>query len=239
MITFFTLVAQRKDNDTIKTVVRKKAAIYTEEAWNFPSFETVIDAEHYLEQEPVLDLVCWDVTLRDGLDSLEKMRRLHTEAFLLVVADSSLSPTAYLKPVIAPGALLLKPVEETDTERVVEDIFEVFSRQLETEKPDAFLVETRDGKQYIPLGQIDYFEAREKKIFVRTKSSEFGFYDALDTLEEHLPVGFIRCHRSYIVNIKRAKTLLLSESMIQLKDDVMVPFSRSYKKTLKEFWKNG
>lgn len=238
MITFMGLSADRTEFDTLKVAVRKRAAIYTEEKWDYLGFYTVTEAEKFLEREPVLELISWDITMKGAQEALEHLRKVHREAFLLIIADTAITPTAYLKPRIAPGALLLKPVEHTNTEEVMEDIFEVFVKRFEEGMADTFLVETREGKQYIPIGQIDYFEAKEKKIFIRTKSSEYGFYGTLDTLEEKLPEGFLRCHRSYIVNMRRVKALLSTQNLLQMADNVTVPFSRSYKKILKEYWKN-
>lgn len=239
MITFMGLSADQTEFDTIKVAVRKRAAIYTEEKWDYLGFYTVTEAEKFLEREPVLELISWDVTMKGAQEALEHLRYMHREAFLLIIADTAITPTAYLKPKIAPGALLLKPVERSNTEEVMEDIFEVFVKRFEEGISDTFLIETREGKQYIPIGQIDYFEAKEKKIFIRTKSSEYGFYATLDALEEKLPDGFLRCHRSYIVNMRRVKALLSAQNLLQMADNVIVPFSRSYKKVLKEYWKNG
>lgn len=239
MITFLALSAGKADYNMIKAAVGKRAALCTEEKWEYFCFCSLAEAEKFLEQEPVLDLISWDVTMKGSQEVLERLRMSHAEAFLMIVADTTVLPTSYLKPGIAPGALLLKPVGYRNTEQVMQDIFEVFTRRLEKGIADTFLVETREGRQYIPMGQIDYFEAKEKKIFIRTKSREYGFYDTLDTLQERLPKSFLRCHRSYIVNMKRVKALLSSQNLIQMEDDVLVPFSRSYKKALKEYWNNG
>lgn len=239
MIRFLALSARTGDYDTIQVALRKRAAFYTEEKWEYLCFCTVAEAEEFLKGEPVLDLISWDITIKGAQEALERMRRTHKEAFLLIIADTEISPTTYLRPRIAPGALLIKPVKQVNTERVMEDIFEVFLSRFAVHDSDTFLVETREDRQYIPLSQIDYFEAKEKKIFVRTKSSEYGFYDTLDNLQERLPETFLRCHRSYIVNMKRVKALLMAQKLIQMIDNVVVPFSRSYKKALKEYQKDG
>lgn len=232
------LSAGKTDFEKIKVAVRKRAAVYTEEKWNYFCFFTVTEAEQFLEKEPVLELISWDITMKGAQEALERLRCVYRKAFLLVIADTAVRPTVYLKPRIAPGALLLKPVEGDEVEEVMQDIFEVFIKEFDEGIEDTFLVETREGKQYIPIRQIDYFEAKEKKIFIRTKSKEYGFYGTLDTLQEKLPTDFLRCHRSYIVNMKRVKVLLPAQNLLQMADNVIVPFSRSYKKILKEHWKN-
>lgn len=238
MITYLALLKKKVEYEQLLKVIQKYAAIYTDEVWSYLFAQNVSGAEDLLASEPVLDLISWDVTIEHALTALEKMRSCYSEAFLMVVADSSVSPLKYLKPGIFPGALLMKPVNRKDLEQTIKGLFEVLARKFGDGQKDTFLVETREGRQYIPVGQIDYFEAKEKKIFVRTKSCEYGFYDVLETLETRLPTGFVRCHRSYIVNMKRARVLSLSRHVIQMIDDVEVPFSRSYRKVIKEYLKD-
>lgn len=238
MITCLTLLKNREEYERLLAAVRKYAAAYTEEMWNYLFFQSIPQVEKLLDTEPVLDLISWDITMKGALGLLEKMRRRNKDAYLMVIADTSISPMAYLRPGIAPGALLLKPVGGDDMEMVVRDLFELMAKREGRSQEDSFLVETREGKQYVPLGQIDCFEAKEKKVFVRTKSCEYGFYDTLDTLEIRLPPGFARCHRSYIANMKRARMLRMDESVIEMTDGAWIPFSRSYKKALKEYFKH-
>ncbi len=238
MITYLALLKKREEHEQLLTIIRKYAAVYTDELWSYLYFQDVSQTERLLETEPVLDLISWDVTIDGALPLLKKMRRQYQKAFLIIIADMSVSPMAYLRPGIAPGALLLEPVGRNDIEKVVKDLFEVFIGDLQNDQIESFLVETREGRQYIPITQIDCFEAKEKKVFVRTKSCEYGFYDTLDELENRLPVDFMRCHRSYIVNLRRAESLNLAESLIRMMDGVQIPFSRSYKKILKEHFNN-
>ncbi len=239
MITCLTLLKNREEYERLLAAVRKYAAAYTDEMWTYFFFQSISQARQLLDTEPVLDLISWDVTMKGALGLLEKMRRRNREAYLMIIADTSVSPMAYLRPGIAPGALLLKPVGGDDMETVIRDLFELMANRADYNKEDTFLVETREGKQHIPIRQIDCFEAKEKKVFVRTKSCEYGFYDTLDALERHLPPGFVRCHRSYIVNMKRARMLRLDENVIEMTDGAQIPFSRSYKKVLKEYFKHG
>lgn len=238
MITFFALAGEKAEYELLKASVSKCAALYTEEKWEYLCAQTIKEADTFLKKEPVLDMISWDTTIKGAIKALEQMRKGNEKAFLIIIADASISPLHYLKPGIAPGALLLKPMDSNHTEAVMQDIFEVFLKCAENNADSSFLVETRAGKQYVPYGQIDYFEAKEKKVFVRIKSMEYGFYDTLDHLQERLPDHFLRCHRSYIVNMRRAKKLLLSESVVHMADGVIVPFSRSYKKALREYWKD-
>ena len=84
----------------------------------------------------------------------------------------------------------------------------------------------------IPFSQIYYFEARDKKLFVRTKNEEYAFYDTIESLARLLPEHFQRCHRSYIVNMEKIYRIVPSENYIELTEQIGVPVSRSYKSVL-------
>ncbi|MDO5551103.1 MAG: LytTR family DNA-binding domain-containing protein, partial [Lachnospiraceae bacterium] len=71
------------------------------------------------------------------------------------------------------------------------------------------------------------------------RQEEFGFYETIENMEKQLPEFFCRCHRSYIVNMQKVKAVKPSLNVIELQDGITVPLSRSYKKTIKEYHKNG
>ena len=73
----------------------------------------------------------------------------------------------------------------------------------------------------------------DKKLFVRTKTEEYAFYDTIEALLARLPEQFRRCHRSYIVNTEKITRILNSENYIELTKEIGVPLSRSCKAAFK------
>lgn len=239
MITFLSFASKKGESDLIKEQVRFQAGRRTDEVWNFEMFEQMKALEQYLKGEPVLDIISWDVTPDGSLKSLEQMRQQYRQAFLLVVADGTVSPMSYLRPGILPSSLLLKPIGKENLTSVVSEMMDAFSERFgEKESSEMFVIESRDGRQYIPFNQIYYIEAREKKIFVRTKQEEYGFYETIENMEKQLPESFCRCHRSYIVNMDKVTSVKVSMNLIELQGGMEVALSRSYKKTIKEYHQN-
>ena len=85
----------------------------------------------------------------------------------------------------------------------------------------------------IPFGQIYYLEAREKKVFIRMRMEELAINGTMEKLSERLPENFLRCHRSFIVNMDYISQIKLAENMLYLREGLFVPVSRSYKATVK------
>lgn len=240
MITFLSFASEKRENELIRSQLGLQAAKWTDEAWSYQMFESIALLESYLSKEPLVDLVCWDVTIPGAVERLIKLRKAYRQAFLMVVADGRISPMEYLKPGILPSALVLKPLQKEKVSQVIGELLEVFAEQFDKkELPETFVIESREGKQYVPLQQIYYVEAREKKIYIRTRQEEFGFYETIENMEKQLPDTFCRCHRSYIVNMQKIKTVKPSLNLIEMQDEITVPLSRSYKKTIKEYHKNG
>lgn len=240
MITFLSLAEKAQDNILLREQIKLQAAKYTDEVWQYALFEQLQELERFLNTEPVLDLISWDITLSGALERLEYLRQKYKQSFLLVVADEKISPMSYLRPGIMPTSLLLKPIQKENLALVAREMIEVFSERFAEDKDAAlFVIESREGRQYVPYEQIYYIEAREKKIYIRTKQEEYGFYETIENMEKNLPQTFCRCHRSYIVNMDKVISIKASQNLIELQWDMEVPLSRSYKKAIKDYNKNG
>lgn len=236
MITFLSLAMKKQENNLLKKQMRVQAARWTEENWRYELFEKLNELERFLDSEPVLDLISWDVTIEGALERLADVRRSYRQAALLVIADASVSPTEYLKPSVLPSALLLKPLSDTNIQPVMEEMMRFYLERFEEKSiEDSFVIDTREGRQYVPFAQIYYIEARDKKIYVRTMKEEFGFYGTIDDIENGLPENFCRCHRSYIVNMSKVRAVRLSRNLLELEAAIEVPLSRSYKKAVKGY----
>ena len=71
-----------------------------------------------------------------------------------------------------------------------------------------FLVKKRDVIVKIPYNDIICFESSKRIVSLVTSKEITEFYSKLNDLETQLPRDiFIRCHRSYIVNIRRMSML--------------------------------
>lgn len=83
----------------------------------------------------------------------------------------------------------------------------------------------------VDKGRILYLESNVRVLRLVTVEEEYRFYDSLDHAESVLGEGFLRCHRSYLVNIRRIRKYSGSEILLQ--GDIAIPISRSYGKAVK------
>ena len=84
----------------------------------------------------------------------------------------------------------------------------------------------------LPLHQIYYLESQRRKIIAHMVEDQVEFYGRLDALEELLgPSGFLRCHQSYLVNLRYIRQL--GSSSLTLPHNCSLPVSRPYLKSLR------
>jgi two-component system LytT family response regulator len=116
-------------------------------------------------------------------------------------------------------------------------------RQLAATAREEELLErilVRDGSdvRVIPVGEVDYVEARDDAVAIHVAGAVHLKAQRLSTLEERLDAQrFIRVHRSYILNIDRLRSIELyaKDSRIAiLEGGTKVPVSRSGYSRLRE-----
>lgn len=235
MITVILVSKSKNENEALISAFREEAARQSEEMWKYFDFTELQDVRTFLDGEPTIDLCCWDISGDGMLEALKEMRARYRSSALMLLSEVSTSPMLYLRPGVSPNALLLKPYKEEQLREILSEFVSAALSRLETSsEKELFVIETRDTIKRIPYHSILYFEAREKKIFLRTKSEEYGFYSTIDTLAEKLPEGFRRCHRSFIVNIKKIKNIDRADGLLLLTEEASIPFSRSYRKEIQE-----
>lgn len=234
MISMMVYNSRNEERELMQHTIRQAAAHLTEEKLELEYFERLEQMTAFLKGSPLLDMACFDVSLKGSIDYLERVRRQYRETLLLLIAEPAMSPMEYIRPTILASSLLLRPVTG---ERLMDNLSELLEQYQEKNsggEEESLVIETREGKTFVPFSKIYYFEAREKKIYLRLKKQELTFYDTLEHLAERLPESFVRCHRSFIVSRSRIRRVMLSKNLIVLEQGMEIPLSRSYKPVFKE-----
>ncbi len=235
MITVLLVDSIKEEVQELDEHIRKLTAVHTDEQICIIVKPELPAADDKTETVSELNMALIDVTRDSGIDAAKLVRKKYSQVQILVIADLSVSPVMYLNPAIQPSALLLRSGSKQQKIQILEDYFMLAIQPLLSENKEHFWAKTRDGVQKILYRQILYFEAREKKIFIRTLKKEYGIAGTIDSILEKLPDHFARCHRSFIVNMNYVERLRLSDGTIYLPGMITIPVSRSYKAQLKEY----
>lgn len=101
-----------------------------------------------------------------------------------------------------------------------------------TDGKSVVTMKTNDGWIPIPFSEVVYLEAKDKKTYVHTGGNSGTHKYSLQDFEYSLPKdSFIRCHRSFIVNVNHIKEIFPdthSTFLLVMKNGDRVPVSQSY-----------
>ena len=219
----------------VKDASKINAAIVSNDKWIMDFYNKIEDVKNKIKENPLMDIICFELAKEEGLSYAKYLRKCYEKAYMIVMADTNMSPKEYIRPDIMPAGLILQPASEEDIMRVTKEVFEAYIDSCSNQKNvDAFVISNNRGIINIPYHEISYFESRNKKIYIRYRDKEVGFYSTMDKIEAELQYKFVRTHRSFMVNKEYIRRIKLSSNEVVLKDRQTVPVSRRYKMSLKE-----
>ena len=221
---------------TIRNGIVNAAAFYLD---TVPCDGTVtvnaLDYLNNLANADMLDVCCIGLTEHMGTILAEKTRSAFEQVLTLLIVDAQMSPISYIRPNILASSLLIRPFSLQQAQNVFLELFRFYmSSCLKDSCDDVFIIENKQVVTRIPYSTIECMEAREKKVFIRTKKKEISFYSTLEKLEQTLPRYFCRCHKGFIVNTHLISRIVWANNLIYLSDSTIVPIGRSYKSRLRE-----
>lgn len=101
-----------------------------------------------------------------------------------------------------------------------------------TDAKSVVTVKINDGWIPVPFSQVMYLEAKERKTYVYSENITGTHKYPINEFEYFLPKGFfVRCHRSFIVNVHFIKEIYPdthSTLMLLMKNNTRIPVSQTY-----------
>lgn len=220
----------------IKSKLSDSVARYSDDSLKVSDFLASSEVRMHLAKKPSLDLSMLEVADDDDIGLVKSVREFSENAEMMLMADSRISPMKYMTPEIRACSLLLKPFAAEDMESVVHEFVSSYYRRREKpQEGNSIVIENREGRIVVPYSHIYYIEAREKKVFFRLKDREYSKYDTLENVRASLPQGFVQSHRSFVFNAQYLDRIKLSENTVYLEHGIIVPLSRSFKASIKEY----
>lgn len=159
----------------------------------------------------------------DGIRTARELRRRGEEGLIVYV-------TAYLDYVqmgyeVRAFRYLLKSQIQDKLSEVLRDVRQEFSGQV-------FCFKAGGENIRIDRRRILYLESKLRMLRLVTKTEEHSFYSSLEDAEKQLGERFLRCHKSFLVNLDRVERF--SKETVVLENGISIPISRSYAKDVRQ-----
>jgi len=171
--------------------------------------------------DAVLMDIDWN-SITTGMDTATELYKLCPETKIIYVTGyvERFSQHIFLYKANLSG-YLIKPV---DIELLRANLQKIADVQPFQERP-SLVLRQQGAPVSIPHREIYFIESRGHTVQVHTLDSTITAYERLEKVLRSLPVGFYRCHRSFIVNMSHIRRFQSGE--IVLKNAERVPVSRA------------
>ena len=207
-----------EDRDALSRVLRDYAARHGIELY----LETVSDAAELLKRWSPFR---WDAVFLDmympglsGADAASRLRLMDRD-LCLIFATVSREHGLFSYDVRATD-YLLKPFAQSDVDGAMDYFLEKYADSLRSLR-----VRTAWEELDVRFRDIRYIEIRNHQAILRTREQELTVWRSLDELEEEISdERFLRCHRSYLVNLEHVKALEKHDFLMDCGD--LAPVSR-------------
>lgn len=159
---------------------------------------------------------------RTGMDLAEELneRSPRTRVIYVTGYNDRFSQRIFLRKSNLSG-YLVKPVDTELLRANLEKVEDTVRR-----RDDPVLTVSVSGKPVsIPHREIVYLESLGHTVNIHTRAEIITVYERLDKLSLLLPEGFLRCHKSFLVNMRRIRRFL--DQDVLLDAGAAIPLSRS------------
>ena len=200
------------------------------------SFENAFDAMDFLRDNEV-DVMFVDINMPDlsGMDFVKSLENGPKVIFTTAYSEYALEGFR-----VDAIDYLLKPIAYADFLKAANKARNLFEQQqaetgeLKADK-DFLMIKSEHKIVRINMDDIKYIEGmREYVRFHLVSQKPIMSLMSMKKLEEVLPsAGFMRVHRSYIVNL--SKITVIERSRIIFDEDVYIPVSEQYKAAFQTF----
>ena len=144
----------------------------------------------------------------NGLDIAKKIRKINKNCYLIFV-------TSHFE-------YIVNAYISSTLKRLFDDIYD----------SDAKFLKINNKNTFIDLKDILFIEKAGVKIIYHTYQTDYVSYNSFNKLT--LPKNFIRCHKSFIVNIDNISNISYADNIIYLKNGSTCYIGPKYKNSLLE-----
>lgn len=184
-----------------------------------------IDLLNYAKSNPI-DVLILDINLHsklNGLEVAEKIRKFNKALYLIF--STGHAEYVFLAYKYKVFDYICKPITK---DRMQETILRLFD-DINSNTSSKTYIRIDNKNTIIDSHEVDYIKREGMKIIFHTKNRDYEIYSSFNKLQNQLPHNFIRCHKSFIVNVNNIIKLEPSNNLIFFNDNHKCNLGPKYK----------
>ena len=191
------------------------------------------DVINYVDSNKV-DVLILDINLKSemtGCDIANIVRKKNKDVYIIFTTghlEYALIAYKYKTFDYLPKPIVDERLEETIL-RLIDDI---------RRTPSKF-IRLNNDKTIINEDEVNYIKKDGMKLVFCTNSRIYETYSSFNKIESCLPGNFVRCHKSYIVNVKNISDINSNTNTILFSSNDYCSIGAKYKNKILEVLKNG
>lgn len=218
--------------DKLEQMVRD---VLAHQSYTLAAFTSTAGVLEFLKTNPT-DILITDIRMpeQSGIETAKKAHEMQSGIQFIFVSNY----VEYIEDVFAvkPIFYLLKPIRP---EKLKEALF--MAVQAAEQNKQALTIKIKKKTFRIPFREIRYLESNSRNVWIYTRQSTDVFPVNLNALEKQLPGNFVRCHKSFIVNMDYIESI--ANNQINLYSGPTIPVAKSRyhdtKNNILRFWENN
>lgn len=191
-----------------------------------------LDLLDYVKNNPT-DVLLLDIDLKSstsGLEIAEKIRQADKSVYIIFITGHfEFGMVAYKYKTFD---FLQKPLTK---ERFEETILRLFS-DIYGNKNNYIRLD--NDKTVIKENSIRFIKKEGMKVIFHTDTRDYETYSSFNKISDMLPYNFVRCHKSYIVNVAKITDIDMSNGLISFTKNDRCYIGPKYKNDFMEVLKN-
>lgn len=186
----------------------------------------------YINNNPV-DVLFLDINLKStvsGCDVADIVRRKNKNIYIIFLTghlEYALLAYKYKTFDYLPKPVTDERLEETVL-RLIDDTKDANSKFIKL-----------NNNTFIKEDEINYIKKDGMKLVFCTPSHNYETYSSFSKIQNCLPDNFVRCHKSYIVNVNNVKNFNSANNMVVFETESVCSVGAKYKNEFLEVFKNG
>lgn len=210
-------IAICEDNLHDRTKLRSYIDAYNQKAQIDCTIDEYESSEAFLEQakDEFYHLIFLDIYMSylTGIELAKHIRTYNDKVIIVFVTSAVEHALEGYK--IHAYDYLVKPLQQLDLNYTLTDVYKHIRAHLLQNQENLLLFPTTEGEIKLSLNQILYIESNVRKTTIHLEDAFYICNYSIRVIEEKLePIGFIRTHRSFIVNSKKIKQVKSAEVIL-------------------------